>query len=114
METTNALAVFAALSQETRLRIFRLLIEYGHDGAPAGKISEELGIPHNTLSFHLTHLNHAGLVSSQRNGRSIQYMANCDLINDMIDFLAQNCCIREASAKDNSVPACIHPKECCS
>lgn len=114
METLQALTAFSALSQDTRLRIFRLLIEYGRDGAPAGKISEELEIPHNTLSFHLSHLSHAGLVRSQRNGRSIQYTANCDLINDLIGYLAQNCCIREEPASDNASVKCIAPKDCCA
>ena len=69
------MAAFDALSQETRLRVFRLLVEYGRDGTPAGMLSETLGIPHNTLSFHLAQMSHAGLVLSQREGRSIIYTA---------------------------------------
>ncbi len=71
MDTTQALAAFDSLSQDTRLRAFRLLVEYGEPGAPAGALSEVLEIPHNTLSFHLSHMSHAGLVVSRREGRSI-------------------------------------------
>ena len=76
MDIQKALAAFDALSQDTRLRVFRLLVEYGEAGAPAGALSEALHIPHNTLSFHLSHMSHAGLVVSRREGRSIIYRAN--------------------------------------
>jgi ArsR family transcriptional regulator, arsenate/arsenite/antimonite-responsive transcriptional repressor len=76
VDIKDALAAFDALSQETRLRVFRLLVEYGQAGAPAGTLSEPLHIPHNTLSFHLSHMSHAGLVVSRREGRSIIYRAN--------------------------------------
>jgi DNA-binding transcriptional ArsR family regulator len=95
MDLDQAVIAFAALAQETRLRVFKLLIEYGSEGAPAGNLSEQLGIPHNTLSFHLTHLSHAGLVTSQRRGRSILYAANCDAIEALIDYLQDNCCARQ-------------------
>ena len=66
MDIVKTTIVFDALAQETRLRAFRLLVEAGSEGLPAGAISQELGTPHNTLSFHLTHLSHAGIVSSRR------------------------------------------------
>ena len=61
MDIQDAVVAFGALSQETRLRVFRLLVEYGQDGTPAGTLSETLGIPHNTLSFHLSQMSHAGV-----------------------------------------------------
>jgi len=91
----EACEAFSSLAQETRLKVFKLLIEYGRDGTSPGKIAEELKIPDNTLSFHLAHMTKAGLVTSERNGRSITYFANCDLINDLIDYLKVNCCARE-------------------
>src|ERR1700733_14787944 len=91
MNLDHALIAFSALSQETRLKVFKILVEYGPTGTPAGAISDRLGIPHNTLSFHLAHLSHVKLVSSQKKGRSIIYSANCEMIDDLIGFLAENC-----------------------
>ena len=71
MDIQQAIVAFDALSQETRLRVFRLLVQHGPTGTPAGTLSEELGVPHNTLSFHLAHMSNAGLVLSRREGRSI-------------------------------------------
>ena len=103
MELFNALEAFSSLSQETRLRVFKLLIEYGRDGLIPGKIAAELEIPDNTLSFHLSHMNKAGLVTSTKEGRSITYYANTDLIEDLIGFMQKNCCVRER-AKTKSKP----------
>ena len=99
MEMFEACEAFSSLSQETRLKVFRLLIQYGRDGAIPGKIADELKIPDNTLSFHLSHMNKAGLIRSQKNGRSITYFANTDLMNGLIDFLQENCCGREAKSR---------------
>ncbi len=96
MEPYEATEAFSSLSQETRLQVFRLLLEYGRDGTVPGKIAEELNIPANTLSFHLSHMSKAGLVTSKKNGRSITYFANTDLIEELISFLQSNCCAREA------------------
>jgi len=100
METKQALSALSALCQETRLKVFKLLIEYGKSGVPAGALSKELDIPHNTLSFHLSHLSNAGLVSSVRDARSIIYSANCDAIEELIGYLGENCCSREAVSAD--------------
>jgi DNA-binding transcriptional ArsR family regulator len=102
MEIKAAIQAFAALSQETRLQVFGLLMEYGRTGTPAGKLSERLGIPQNTLSFHLSTLSHAGLVTSRRDGRQIIYCANCEAIEDLIGYLSENCCILENPADGNS------------
>jgi len=99
MEMFDALESFASLSQETRLRVFKLLIEFGGEGALPGKIASELKIPDNTLSFHLSHMSKAGLVTSKKEGRSITYFANCDLIEELIQFLQVNCCVRETGKK---------------
>lgn len=99
MEIFESLEIFASLAQETRLKIFKLLIEYGRDGLIPSKIAEELEIPNNTLSFHLSHMSKAGLVTSKKNGRSLTYFANTDLILNLIDFLQANCCSKEQSKK---------------
>lgn len=94
MEITIAIERLGALAQESRLSIFRRLIEAGNDGLAAGELSEDLDIPPPTLSFHLKDLNQAGLINSRRESRSIIYKANYDAINDLIGYLKQNCCKR--------------------
>lgn len=97
----EALEAFSSLSQETRLRVFKLIIEYGSTGMAPSKIAEQLKIPDNTLSFHLSHMTKAGLVSSRREGRSLIYVANTDLVQGLIGFLKENCCVRESKSKGN-------------
>jgi len=92
METTLAVEALAALAQETRLEVFRLLVRQGRDGAAAGDISERLELPAPTLSFHLAHLSHARLVTSRREGRSIIYSANYGTMNTLLTYLTENCC----------------------
>ena len=99
MELFEATEAFSSLSQETRLKVFKLLVEYGGEGTTAGYIAEELGIPANTLSFHLAHMSNAGLVTSKKSGRSITYFANTRMIEKLIEYLQSNCCIREAKSK---------------
>jgi len=95
MELNEATDAFSSLSQETRLKVFKLLIAYGRDGAIPGEIAEELKVPDNTLSFHLSHMSKVGLVTSKKNGRSVTYFANTGLIEELIGFLKANCCERE-------------------
>lgn len=104
MEVFEVLESFSSLSQETRLRVFKLLIEYGREGLIPGKIAEKLKIPDNTLSFHLSHMSKANLVTSKKEGRSITYFANTDLIEDLIGYLTENCCAREKKPKKKSKP----------
>ena len=92
METKQVLAALAALAQDTRLRIFRLLVETGPSGLAAGEIAARLDVAAATLSFHLAQLEHAGLIASQRAGRSIIYAAGFDCMRDLIDYLTENCC----------------------
>lgn len=92
METAAALASLVGLAQETRLAVFRLLVEVGPDGLAAGEIAGLLDIPAPTLSFHLRQLNHAHLVVSQRTGTSIRYAANFDTMNGLVAYLTEKCC----------------------
>ena len=99
--------MFDALSQETRLRTFRLLVQAGTNGLAAGALSKELGIPHNTLSFHLNHLSNAGILSSRKQGRSIIYSANFDVMRDLIGFMVKDCCSNEfASIREDTKKGC--------
>ena len=102
MEMFEATEAFSSLSQETRLKVLKLLIEYGRDGTVPGVIAEELGIPANTLSFHLSHMSRTGLVTSQKIGRSVSYFANTDLIEELIGYLRANCCSRESKSGTKS------------
>lgn len=92
MEEERALAAFAALSQETRLRIVRLLIQAGPEGMVAGAIGEAIGATTSRLSFHLTHLEHAGLIRSRRDGRFVIYSALSSAFSGLIEFLMRDCC----------------------
>ncbi len=92
MKTKAALVAFAALAQETRLSIFRQLVEWAPDGAVAGMIGERLGLAPATLSFHLKELAHAQLIVAHPQGRFIRYVANLDAIPALVEFLTRNCC----------------------
>ena len=92
MEITNATTSFAALSQETRLKAFKLLVSQEPDGLPAGDIARQLGVPHNTMSAHLSVLARAGWVVSQRHSRQIIYRASLSHMDTVVQFLLQDCC----------------------
>ncbi|WP_374355738.1 ArsR/SmtB family transcription factor [Chitinimonas sp.] len=92
MENKTATTLLAALAQESRLAIFRLLVTQGQDGLPAGKIAEQLGIAPATLSFHLKELSHAGLVNSRQESRFVFYSVDFAAISSLIAFLTENCC----------------------
>ena len=116
MKTQEALIMFDALSQETRLKAFRLLVKAGPSGLAAGSLSEALGIPHNTMSFHLSHLSNAGIISSRKEGRSVIYSANFDITRDLIGFMVEDCCSTEfASIREDSKAGCsiIELSNCC-
>jgi ArsR family transcriptional regulator, arsenate/arsenite/antimonite-responsive transcriptional repressor len=98
MEKFSALAALAALAQENRLDVFRLLVEAGPGGMPAGTVAEALGLAPNTLTFHFDRLRVAGLVTVQRQGRSMIYAAQFDQMNALIDFLTESCCAGVPSA----------------
>lgn len=92
METKQAITALAAIAQESRLAVFRLLVQTGTDGLIASKISEQLDIPASSLSFHLKELTYANLIQAQQNGRFITYAVNFDAMNELIGFLTENCC----------------------
>lgn len=105
MDINKALLAFYALSQETRLKVFKILVEYGKTGAAAGTISNRLKMPHNTLSFHLSNLSHAGLVTPRKEGRSVIYSANTKAIKGIIGYLSDNCCVLEENEDECCPPA---------
>jgi DNA-binding transcriptional ArsR family regulator len=82
----------AALAQDNRLDVFRLLVQAGPDGMPAGRVAEALGLAPNTLTFHFDRLRDAGLVTVRRDGRSMIYAARFETMNDLLAFLTENCC----------------------
>jgi ArsR family transcriptional regulator, arsenate/arsenite/antimonite-responsive transcriptional repressor len=98
MEKMYAIAALAALAQETRLDIFRLLVQAGGAGMAAGQIGEELGLPSATLSFHLNQLKHAHLVKFRRESRSLIYTAEYAVMSDLLAYLTENCCQGDAAA----------------
>lgn len=99
----NAVAALAALAQDNRLDVFRLLVQVGPQGMPAGEIAARLDLAPNTLSFHFDKLRAAGLVTAQREGRSIIYAARFEMMNALIGYLTENCCGGDAGA---CLPAC--------
>jgi DNA-binding transcriptional ArsR family regulator len=116
MEMQQALIMFDALSQETRLGAFRLLVQAGTEGLAAGDLGERLGAAHNTLSFHLSHLAGAGIVFSRKRGRSVIYTANFDAMRELITFMARDCCSDQfASIRQNGKTggAIIELAPCC-
>lgn len=92
MDTLNAAEILSALGHESRLSIFRLLVEAGPEGINAGAIGERLEIQPATASFHLAHLTRVGLIKGKRESRFIHYSANYETMDDLIAFLTNNCC----------------------
>lgn len=106
MQTRHAIAALGALAQETRLGIFRLLVQAGPDGLAAGVIADKLDTVPATLSFHLQQLMFAGLIEQRRAGRSLIYTASFEAMNGLVGFLTENCCGRGVAA---CAPACDVP-----
>ena len=92
MKKPDALAALAALAQDNRLDVFRLLVEAGRDGMPAGAVADALKLAPNTLTFHFDRLRDAGLVTVRREGRSMIYAARYETMNALIAYLTENCC----------------------
>jgi ArsR family transcriptional regulator, arsenate/arsenite/antimonite-responsive transcriptional repressor len=92
MDTSNVIRALDALAQESRLAIFRLLIEVAPKGMMVGAIGEQMGMPLTTLGFHLDKLKHAGLITKRRKGRARIYSANYDTLVGTIKYLSENCC----------------------
>jgi DNA-binding transcriptional ArsR family regulator len=102
METLQAVDALSALAQGTRLQIYRLLVETGPEGLPAGRIGEKLDLPPATLSFHLAHLARAGLAKSRQDGRFIIYSADFQNMNALLAYLTENCCGGRSCAPSKS------------
>jgi len=101
MEMKAVVTALAALAHESRLSVFRLLVEAGHEGLPAGRISECLGLPPSSLSFHLKELSHAGLIGSRQQGRFVIYAANFQAMTALLGFLTENCCAGDPCGVDS-------------
>src|ERR1700724_548821 len=98
MEKTDAVTALAALAQDNRLDVFRLLVQAGPEGMPAGAVAEALDLAPNTLTFHFDRLRGAGLVTVRREGRSMIYAARFETMNGLLAFLTENCCQGAAEA----------------
>ena len=106
METSDAVTALAALAQDNRLDVFRLLVQAGPQGMPAGQVAEALGLAPNTLTFHFDRLRSAGLVTVRRDGRSMIYTAQYEAMNALLGFLTDNCC---QGADEKCAPAVCKP-----
>ena len=98
MKTPQAVKALAALAQDTRLAIYRMLVQQGPEGLSAGTIAERLDLPGATLSFHLKELANAGMVESRQDGRFVFYSANYEQMNGLLGYLTENCCQGEGCA----------------
>jgi len=107
METSGILAAFAALAQETRLAVYRLLVEHAPDGLTAGKVAETLAIAPASLSFHLKELTRAGLIVPRQDGRFVWYRADLDAMNGIVRYLTENCCGSSAVCDPSCVPQSV-------
>jgi DNA-binding transcriptional ArsR family regulator len=105
MEEKDVVMALAALAQSARLRVFRALVVAGPQGMTPSGLAETLAVPSSTLSFHLKELMHAGLISQQRDGRSLIYRAAFDRMNGLMSYLTANCC-QGVDCKAEATPAC--------
>jgi DNA-binding transcriptional ArsR family regulator len=92
MKKAGVVAALAALAQDNRLDVYRLLVQAGPEGMPAGAVAQALGLAPNTLTFHFDRLRDAGLVTVRRDGRSMIYSAQFETMNELLGFLTENCC----------------------
>jgi ArsR family transcriptional regulator, arsenate/arsenite/antimonite-responsive transcriptional repressor len=116
MKKSNAVAALAALAQDNRLDVYRLLVQAGPDGLPAGQVAAALKLAPNTLTFHFDRLREAGLVSVRRNGRSMIYAAQYGTMNELLGYLTENCCQGQTaqcapSSRMKRTPASARRKE---
>lgn len=106
MKTKDAVTALSALAQESRLGVYRLLVQAGPEGMAAGAIADRLGLPPPTLSFHLKELSHAGLAISRQEGRYVIYSANFGNALKLVNFLTENCC-----GGQSCLPECAAPQQ---
>jgi DNA-binding transcriptional ArsR family regulator len=100
MDSDRVVRALGALAQEHRLAVFRLLVQAGADGMAAGALAQGVGVPASSMSFHLSQLSHAGLVTQRRQGRSLIYAANYAAMGGLMAYLTDNCCGGVACAPD--------------
>ena len=105
MEKSSAVAALAALAQDNRLDVFRLLVEAGPDGMPAGEVADAIGLAPNTLTFHFDRLRAAGLVTVRRKGRSMIYAARFETMKALLGYLTDNCC-------GGALETCLPSRQC--
>jgi ArsR family transcriptional regulator len=111
MKTKSVIVALAALAQDTRLAIFRMLVQTGPDGLAAGQIGDQLGIAPSSLSFHIKELSHAGLVTSRQESRYVIYSVNFTVMNSLMAYLTENCCDLE-SEKLTSIDKTVNSRLC--
>ena len=113
MEKSEAVAALAALAQDNRLDVFRLLVQAGPSGMAAGEVAKALGIAPNTLTFHFDRLREAGLIGVKREGRSLIYAAKYETMKSLVSFLRQNCCmgVPRSSARHKSTKTSARSKK---
>ena len=109
MDTPQTVQALAALAHETRLALFRMLVERGPDGLPAGVIADRLNVPSSSLTFHVQHLHRAGLITQRRVGRQLIYAADYGAMSGLIAYLTENCCGR-GTAQECCAPADVTRK----
>lgn len=110
MKANKIVAALGALGQETRLELFRLLVQKGPEGLPAGRIAEKLGVPPSSLTFHLKHLTHTGLITQRRLSRQLIYAADYEMMNAVMSYLTENCCGAGTICAPQCNPAAAAPK----
>jgi ArsR family transcriptional regulator len=108
MEISIAVSALSALAQESRLEIFRFLVQAGKNGVPAGTIAQRLDLPPSTLSFHLNQLKQAGLIECRRESRTLFYSANYDSMNGLLVYLTENCC--QGQTENCDLPSVCAPE----
>ena len=101
----DAVDALAALAHEYRLKLYRMLVEAGPDGLSAGVIAQKLKLPPSSLTFHLQHLHRAELITQQRSSRQLIYAADFAVMNDLVDYLTENCCAGAAACETKCKPA---------
>jgi ArsR family transcriptional regulator, arsenate/arsenite/antimonite-responsive transcriptional repressor len=106
MDSGQTVQALGALAHETRLTLYRLLVERGPDGLPAGTIAKRLGIPPSSLTFHVQHLHRTGLITQRRLARQVIYAADFSAMNDLVRYLTENCCGNGSAAQACTPPAC--------
>src|SRR3984885_2456949 len=98
MDSSQAVQALSALAHDTRLALFRMLVERGPDGLSAGVIAERLGVPPSSLTFHVQHLHRAGLITQRRMSRQLIYAAEFTAMNRLVGYLTENCCCKGATS----------------